>query len=76
MKTISVSDLRANLMNAIDQVKNGKSITITSHGKPVAQMVPPADRRKEAIAKLKHLSKTAKIGDVISPIGESWEVNR
>ena len=73
METISVSELRANLMNVIDEVKNGKTILITSHGKPVAQIIQSSDRRKEAIAKLKALRKTAKIGDIVSPVGEQWE---
>ena len=75
METISVSELRANLMNVIDEVKNGKTILITSHGKPVAQIIQSSDRRKEAIAKLKALRKTAKIGDMVSPVGEQWETS-
>ena len=75
MKTISISDLRANLMDAISQVKKGKSILVTSHGIPVAQLVPPLDRKEEAKAALKALRKTAKIGDVVSPTGETWESN-
>jgi len=75
METISVSELRANLTNVIDEVKNGKTILITSHGKPVAQIIPSSDRRKEVIAKLKALRKTAKIGDMVSPVGEQWETS-
>ncbi|MEP6795410.1 MAG: type II toxin-antitoxin system prevent-host-death family antitoxin [Saprospiraceae bacterium] len=75
MKTISISDLRANLLEVINEVKKGKSILVTSHGKPVAQINPPGDRRKEAIAKLKALRKTAIIGDVVSPTDEIWEAN-
>jgi prevent-host-death family protein len=75
MKTITISDLRANLMETISLVKKGKSILVTSHGKPVAQLVPPADKREEAKAVIKALRKTAKIGDVVSPTGEIWESN-
>lgn len=75
MKTISISVLRVNLLDVINEVKKGKSILVTSHGKPVAQLNPPTDRRKEAIAKLKALRKTAIIGDVVSPTGEVWEAN-
>lgn len=60
-------------MKAIEQVKKGRSIVITSHGKPVAQLVPPEDKREEAKASLKALRKTAVIGDVVSPTGEIWE---
>lgn len=75
MKTISMGDLRADLLDIINEVKKGKSILVTSHGKPVAQFNPPTDRRKEAIAKLKALRKTIIIGDVVSPTGEVWEAN-
>lgn len=73
MKEISISELRANLLSAIEQVKKGKIIMVTSHGKPVAQLVPPTDKREEAKAAIKALRKTAIIGDVISPTGEAWD---
>jgi len=75
MKTISISDLRAKLPEMISEVKKGKSILVTSHGKPVAQLVPAIDRREEAKAAIKALRKTAIIGDVVSPTGEIWEAS-
>lgn len=75
MKTISISDLRANLLDMINEVKKGKSILVTSHGKAVAQLNPPIDKRKEAKAAIKELRKTAIIGDIVSPIGEIWEAS-
>ena len=75
LKTITISDLRANLLDTIKEVKKGKSILVTSHGKPVAQINPPSDRRAEAIAKLKAMRKTIIIGDIISPIGDTWEAS-
>jgi prevent-host-death family protein len=75
MKTMSISELRANLMSAMEEIKKGKTIMVTSHGKPVAQIAPPPDKRKEAIARLKSLRKTARIGDIVSPTGETWETS-
>lgn len=75
MKSISISELRANLMSVIEEIKKGKTITVTSHGKPVAQLVPPTNRKEEAIARIKALRKTAIIGDVVSPTGETWEAS-
>lgn len=75
MKSISISELRANLLSAIEEIKKGKTITVTSHGKPVAQLVPPTNRKEEAIARIKALRKTAMIGDVVSPTGETWEAS-
>lgn len=75
MKTISISELRANLLRTIEEIKKGNTIIVTSHGKPVAQMNPLPDRRKEAIAKLNTLRKTIQIGDIVSPTGETWEAS-
>lgn len=75
MKSISISELRANLMSAMEEIKKGKTILVTSHGKPVAQLVPPTNRKEEAIARIKALRKTAIIGDVVSPTGETWEAS-
>ncbi len=75
MKSISISELRANLMSVIEEIKKGKTITVTSHGKPVAQLAPPTNRKEEAIARIKALRKTAIIGDVVSPTGETWEAS-
>ena len=68
-----MTGLRANLLVAMEEIKKGNTIIITSRGKQVAQLTPPPDRRKEAIARLKALRKTAIIGDIISPTGEIWE---
>ncbi|MCP5062185.1 MAG: type II toxin-antitoxin system prevent-host-death family antitoxin [Ignavibacteriae bacterium] len=74
METIAISELRANLMKFINEVKNGSSISVTSRGKIVAKIVPPEVSKKNANKKLKELRKTAIIHDVISPIDENWEV--
>ena len=39
MKTLSISELRANLLSAIESIKKGETITVTSHGKPVARLI-------------------------------------
>lgn len=75
MKTLSISELRANLLSAIESIKKGETITVTSHGKPVAQLGPLPNRREEAIARIKALRKTVIIGDVVSPTGETWEAS-
>ncbi len=73
IKTLSITELRANLKSAMEEIKKGKTIIITSRGKAVAQLILPPDRRKEAIARLESLRKTAIIGDIVSPTGEKWE---
>jgi prevent-host-death family protein len=75
MKAISITELKANLSNVIAQVSKGKRFVIMSNGKQVAQIIPPVDRRKDAILRLKALRKTAIIGDIVSPIDDEWEAN-
>ncbi len=75
METIAISELRANLMKFINAVQNGASIIVTSRGKVVAKIVPPDISKKNAEKKLKELRKKAKLKDVITPIGENWNVN-
>lgn len=40
METISSTDAKNQLNRLLNDVKSGASFTITSHGKPVAQLVP------------------------------------
>lgn len=76
MKSIAVSDLRANLMKVLKNIEKGSSILITSRGKTVAKIIPPDESVKIAENKLAELSKTAKIYDILSPINENWKMNR
>jgi len=73
METIAASKLRENLMKILKQIEEGSSILITSRGRPVAQLNPPPDAAKQAREALANLSKTAVIGDIVSPIDEPWE---
>ena len=72
MTTIAVSELRANLMKVLEEIKHGAQIQITSRGKVIAQLVPADAVQEHAKAALQKLSSGAFIGDVISPIEETW----
>ena len=73
MTSIAVSDLRANLMKVLDQIKKGAQIQITSHGKVVAKLVPADLAQDTAKNELIKIGNTAELGDIISPLDESWE---
>jgi prevent-host-death family protein len=73
METIAASKLRENLMKILKQIEKGSSILITSRGRPVAQLNPPPGAAKQARDALADLSRTAVIGDIVSPIDEPWE---
>lgn len=74
MKQVAVSEFRAHLVSFLKRVEGGEIITITSRGHEIAKIVPPDDKREKAKEALKKLGKTAIIEDVLSPIGEQWEV--
>ena len=74
MVTIAVSDLRANLMQVLEQIKGGAQIQITSHGKVVAHLVPANETLDQAKLTLKQLAENAQVGDMISPIDETWDL--
>jgi prevent-host-death family protein len=75
MKTIAVSELRANLMKVLKKIEGGECLHITSHGKIVAQLVPPDQGRKNAQKRLREIGKTAKLLDVVSPIDAAWDAD-
>jgi prevent-host-death family protein len=56
MRTVSAADANRHFSNLLQQVKAGETITVTSRGRPVAQIVPAgkgasaeSDRSKQAL---------------------------
>jgi prevent-host-death family protein len=72
MRKVGVTDLRQHLPGYLAQVRKGEPIQITQHGKVVARLVPERDTAQEARQQLAAWRKTARIGDVLSPIEEPW----
>ena len=73
MKTVSISELRANLLKYLIIVQHGEHINVTSKGRPLAILSPPVSQHKAAKTKLKKLANTASVHDVLTPIGDSWD---
>lgn len=76
MPKVNVTDLRRHLPGYIKRVQRGEHIQITVHGKAVARLVPEKDMIEKANKALMPWRDSAQIGDVVSPIGEAWEVER
>ena len=78
MKTMNASEFKAKCLAILDEVsRTGEPLTILKHGKPVAQLVPPATR--EQGYPQHRLRGTMRIlGDIISPTTDpdDWEANR
>lgn len=47
MKTITASEANRNFSKLLGEVERGETVTITSHGTPVARMVPANDEAAE-----------------------------
>lgn len=49
MRTAGIREARQNLSALLDEVKNGREILITEHGRPVAKLVPLNRPRGKAV---------------------------
>ena len=67
MQTISINDLRANLLKYLEIASSGEQILVTSNGKPLASITVPEDKKNIVKEQLRALAATAKIHEVIAP---------
>jgi prevent-host-death family protein len=73
MKQVGVYDAKTHLPRLLDEVERGETVTITRHGRPVANLVPVSARQltvEEAIETIrefgrKHPLRGLKIKDLI-----------
>ena len=73
MQTINISEFRANLLKYLEIANSGEIISITSNGRLLATITPPAKQKDQARKQLKPLAAKAKVHDVINPTGDSWD---
>ena len=73
MISIGVSEFRTKMNFILQKVQNGEIVTLTSRGTEVARLVPPNIAQTNARQALDQLRETAIIGDVVSPLAESWD---
>jgi prevent-host-death family protein len=80
MREIAISEFKAKCLSLLQQVSKTKEpIRVTRFGKPVADVVPPAEVQVDRNAWIGSGHGTAKIlGDIISPANEpeEWEALR
>jgi prevent-host-death family protein len=62
MREVQASDAKTHLPQLLDEVERGETIVITRHGRPIARLVPEAERRqveiRAAIDAIKTLRRT------------------
>jgi prevent-host-death family protein len=46
MREVQASEAKVHLLRLLDAVERGETVIITRHGKPIARIVPEADRRQ------------------------------
>jgi prevent-host-death family protein len=49
MRQIQASEAKTHLPQLLDEVERGETVIITRHGRPIARLVPEADRRRAEI---------------------------
>jgi prevent-host-death family protein len=72
MQQVKITDLRAHLPDFLKIVRNGEEIQITSHGKPVARLIPELTEVEAAQKRLDALRGTMMVGDIMEPVDSQW----
>jgi prevent-host-death family protein len=49
--TVGIRELKNNLSHYVREVERGKRVSVTAHGRIVAELVPPGTKRKAKAAK-------------------------
>lgn len=76
MREVNVTELRSHLHKYLESAQRGTEVLVTWHGEVIARILPPVDKKKEALTQLKELRSVSKMIDVVSPLDEDWEENK
>lgn len=75
MTRVSMAELRRRLAHFLDRVEQGERIHVMRRGRVVAVMEPDRGIGDTASERLERLKTSAWIGDVESPLNESWDAD-
>ena len=74
MREIQASDAKARLPQLLNDVERGETVIITRHGRPIARIVPEANRRQEevdralaSILELRKRTRKLSLKQILSP---------
>ncbi len=79
METVGAYEAKMHLPKLLDRVARGENLTITRHGKPVAQLVPVATDRKraqEALDRIAELRQHIKLAPLVELMAMTHEGHR
>jgi prevent-host-death family protein len=70
--TVGIRELKNNLSHYVRQVERGKTISVTAHGRVVAELAPPARKRaaKKPARKLSRWEQMIADGRITLPVEE------
>ncbi|MDE3196683.1 MAG: type II toxin-antitoxin system Phd/YefM family antitoxin [Acidobacteriota bacterium] len=79
MEEMAVSKFKATCLAVLDRVaRTGEPVRITKHGKPIAEIVPPAPpkRKKNWLGAM--ANRTQILGDIVAPAfdPDEWHANQ
>jgi prevent-host-death family protein len=73
MREIPVTEVKAKLLQFLDEVERGATFRLTRHGRPIARIVPEQDARSQESAQaaaqiraIGHRSKGMTVAEIIS----------
>lgn len=72
MLQVKVTEFRNHLPAYLDKVKAGEVLALTLRGKVVARLIPEGDVSLQAREWLAGIRAESWVGDVTSPLDESW----
>jgi len=75
MRTIKASEFKAKCLELMDEVTaSGEQLVITKRGKPISLLAPYPDRSASLFGR--HRDSLKIRGDIVAPIGETWDAER
>ncbi len=77
MTLVGVAELKAALSSYLARVREGETVTVTDHGRPVARLVPIPPSEESADERLQALERRGLLRRAEQPLGEDfWDLPR
>lgn len=68
MRAIGIREFKSSLSESLSAVERGERITITRHGKPIAEVVPPPARTESAERQIERLVAQGRLTPAAKPL--------
>ena len=73
MNHVEISEFARHMSATLQRVNQGEMVMLTSDGAAVALLVAPTEAQALARQRLAELRATAWVGDLLAPLGETWD---